>query len=96
MKVWFVCLGTLLLFACPVLAAQPLTDAQMDGVTGGALVCTTVGTSTSCITDQPLCANLPGGSCASQVFTSSSRQLSGIITDLTNFLNTVGFKPAAQ
>jgi hypothetical protein len=73
-------------------AAEPLKDAQMDQITGGAtcqagFTCTTsmsgnVTTAFGCLTG-------PNG-CNGLVFTPTSPQT--FFADINNFLNTVGFK----
>jgi hypothetical protein len=92
MKKFLFGLAALPFLASVTLAAEPLSDPQMDRISAGAgdPGCMSSTTST-CFSIAPTgCTNLPGNSCAGQVFTPKSPQT--FFTDLNAFLNQVGFK----
>jgi hypothetical protein len=93
MKTLLLGLAALPFLAGVALAAEPLKDAQMDQITGGAtcpanFTCTssTVGTTMTNFG----CLSGPNG-CNGQVFTPTSPQ--AFYADLVTFLNQVGYKP---
>jgi hypothetical protein len=91
MKKLFFCLAALPFLAGVALAAQPLSDPQMDRVSAGAacpadFTCTT--STSGNLTTMFGCLTGPNG-CNGQVFTPTSPKT--FFSDLVTFLNQVGY-----